>query len=123
MLINNQRGFTLVEIIAVLIILSILAAVAVPKFINLSTGDKMATQVVAELTTREKLTWMNIKLGLAKADDTTIDALVFSAVDYNIGAQWISGPGKSGGTINIDGTTVVLQRTLANLYNPAIWSR
>ena len=120
---NNQKGFTLVEIIAVLIILSILAAVAVPKFINLGTGDKMATQVVAELTTREKLTWMNVKLSLAKADDITIDALVFSAVDYNIGAQWISGPGKGGGTINIDGTTVVLQRTSANLYNPAIWSR
>ncbi len=32
---KNQKGFTLVEIIAVLVILGILAAVAVPKFVDL----------------------------------------------------------------------------------------
>ena len=34
---RNQKGFTLIEIIAVLIILGILAAVAVPKFLNLTS--------------------------------------------------------------------------------------
>lgn len=33
---RNEKGFTLIEIIAVLIILGILAAVAVPKFLNLT---------------------------------------------------------------------------------------
>ena len=33
----SQQGFTLIEIIAVLVILGILAAVAVPKFIDLTT--------------------------------------------------------------------------------------
>jgi len=33
---RNQKGFTLIEIIAVLIILGILAAVAVPKFLDLT---------------------------------------------------------------------------------------
>jgi prepilin-type N-terminal cleavage/methylation domain-containing protein len=32
---RNQKGFTLIEIIAVLVILGILAAVAVPKFIDM----------------------------------------------------------------------------------------
>jgi prepilin-type N-terminal cleavage/methylation domain-containing protein len=32
---GNQKGFTLVEIIAVLVILGILAAVAIPKYFNL----------------------------------------------------------------------------------------
>lgn len=32
---KNQKGFTLVEIIAVLVILGILAAVAIPKYFNL----------------------------------------------------------------------------------------
>ena len=35
---NNQDGFTLVEIIAVLVILGILAAVAIPKYFDLQAG-------------------------------------------------------------------------------------
>ena len=37
---NRQKGFTLIEIIAVLIILGILAAVAVPKFMGLQEEAK-----------------------------------------------------------------------------------
>ncbi len=38
--INNEEGFTLIEIIAVLVIMGILAAVAVPKFFDLQTRAK-----------------------------------------------------------------------------------
>lgn len=122
---NNQRGFTLVEIIAVLIIISILAVVAVPKFINMGTGDKMATTVVSELNSREKMTWMNIKLSRTTPAVDTIDTLVFSAMDYNVGAgvSWTSGPNNGGGTISIDGTATTLLRKQATLVDPAIWSR
>ncbi len=34
-IVKNQKGFTLIEIIAVLVILGILAAVAVPKFLDM----------------------------------------------------------------------------------------
>ena len=37
---KNRKGFTLIEIIAVLVILGVLAAVAVPKFVDLQADAK-----------------------------------------------------------------------------------
>ena len=48
---RNQKGFTLIEIIAVLVILGVLAAVAVPKYIDLTAQAKKSGAVgeVAEM--------------------------------------------------------------------------
>ena len=50
-LIKNQKGFTLIEIIAVLVILGVLAAVAVPKYIDMADQAKKSAAVseVAEM--------------------------------------------------------------------------
>lgn len=48
--VRNQKGFTLVEIIAVLVILGILAAFAIPKYFNLQQDakDKAVQGALAE---------------------------------------------------------------------------
>lgn len=126
---NNQEGFTLVEIIAVLILLGILAAVAVPKYIDLTTNAQIrALQAgIAELNGRENMVWANIKLS-----DTgwTTDAALILDADYDTNLNpagvtdydWAAGPTGAGGTLRFQQTaTVVLTRNASTLTSPGSW--
>ena len=73
----NQKGFTLIEIISVLIIMGVVASVSIEKFDLLSdTASQQALYMgIKELNIRESLTWTNIKLSAAGWAD---DAQLFS---------------------------------------------
>jgi len=64
---RNYSGFTLIEIIVVLIIIGILAAVIVPKYMNLKDNarNKIIQGVVAELQARSNISYA--KGGLTKS--------------------------------------------------------
>jgi len=67
---SNERGFTLVELIAVLIVLAVITTVVVIKF-NLFTGSatqQMIDHSIGELNNREKMVWTNLKLSFYEGE-------------------------------------------------------
>ena len=122
----GEQGFTLIELIAVLVILSVLVAIAIPRYISIdeSARQRAIDSGIAELNGRETLTWSNIKITMTGYLD---DAALFPLVDKTLGAgySWDGGPpDQEGGTLKFKESTIVpLTRTESTFSKPGYWSR
>jgi len=99
---RNEEGFTLVEIIAVLVILGILAAVAIPKYFDLQSDARRKSM---EGAMAEAVGRVNGKFGSALLGGSTYDTIDYSAAalgtDMGDFTLSVSGGGAGTGPITL----------------------
>jgi len=118
---TNQKGFSMIEMICVLCLLSFLAYFIVPRFIKLdSNAEFKALNVGIEtLNKLEKFQWSEYKLSSERYSDAEVDLIVSARVDTNIGDKYK----WNGTTLSFGSASVTLERSPATNSSPAIWRK
>ena len=112
-LLKNQQGFTLIEIIAVLILLGILAAVAVPKYMDMQTdaqakavdgalasGASNATMAYSKFLLTNSAPPTSINSSGEWSDGTNTQAITTDLGDFTASYTYDSGNGEVTVTIS-----------------------
>lgn len=101
--IRDQRGFTLIEIIMVIVLLGIIAAIAIPKYVDLKTAAVDATLegLKGGLTSAAAIGYADLAINTSAATYPTQDQINTSYLQsddlgYNTGGDyWTSNVGNT----------------------------
>ena len=118
---SNQKGFTLIEIMAVLILLGILVAVAVPRYISLTetAAESGIDMAIVDLNGRDMKCWTEKKFS---EDGWRDDQGVFDSCDYQIkNHRWLT-LDESGGDLQFKEAVVHVNRRHSARHEPGNWT-
>jgi len=120
--VGTQDGFTLIEIISVMVIMAVIVSVAIKKFDLLSNRASITAlqSGIRELRTRESIVWFDIKLS---DGGYTNDVDVYNSVDKSLGPEYIWNPGPeiSGGSLHFKSHAIDLTRVESTPNSPGSW--
>ncbi|MGD8992064.1 MAG: prepilin-type N-terminal cleavage/methylation domain-containing protein [Desulfobacterales bacterium] len=119
----NQRGFTLIELVSVMIIMGVVASVSIQKFdiVSGSANESALTAGIKELNVRESLVWSNMKISI---DGYSNDEDLWGLMQTDMtGYGW--GPGEptrlGGGTLSFKTASRSLTRQVSTNSSAARW--
>ncbi|MDJ0985750.1 MAG: prepilin-type N-terminal cleavage/methylation domain-containing protein [Desulfobacterales bacterium] len=120
----NQKGFTLIEMVSVMIIMGVVASVSIQKFdiVSDTANQRALTAGIKELNVRESLEWSNVKIS---GNGYTTDEDLWTLVVTNLGSdyQWTAGPDRvSGGTLTFKTASRVLSRQPSTETSAGRWN-
>ena len=109
---RDQRGFTLIEIIMVIVLLGIIAAIAIPKYVDLRTeaADATASGVVGAIVSSASIGYADIvthNSGTTFPDITALDTTYLKAQNVTLNLD----AGNNRWTALIGGTTYTFNYT------------
>ena len=120
--ISDQRGFTLIEIIMVIVLLGIIAAIAIPKYIDLreEAADATASGIVGAIVSSASIGYADLvttQAGTTCPDRTALDTTYLKAQNVTLNLD----AGNNRWTALIGGTTYTFNYTQAS--GNAAWTK
>jgi prepilin-type N-terminal cleavage/methylation domain-containing protein len=124
---SEEKGFTLIELMAMLVIIGIMVSVAVKKYNNISISAELRAidAGISELNSRETLTWANLIINQGNyPGDEAIWAMMTTYTDIGSSYHWDNGPDKdTGGQLSFGSQTISLIREASTLQVAARWRK